>query len=348
MGDFAPRDLTLAGETRRVHVGGQGPAVTVMQEMPGLSPQVVRFARWLRDAGFTVWLPSLFGAEGTAEAGASIFRRACTAVAFRTLTGQGASPVTAWLRSLARLAQAECGGPGVGAVGMCFTGSFALSMMLEPAMLAPVLCQPALPLDDPAALESPPRELARVRHRLGRDQRSSRPPNSIACRRPAVRFPQKRPASARKLATSSAATAEGCHRNADPPASPCGAGRALPGTMSSWRGTFAKDLPGPARQRGGAAGYGAVEIGRANSHPARRRSGTSSVMARPSALHSRRSSPSTPATAALSRVEPKPATRSSAGVAGPFVSVQAMSSLSAWIVKSTARCPSGTDNAPYL
>nr|WP_240540681.1 FAD-dependent monooxygenase [Paracoccus sp. pheM1] len=203
MGDFTPRDITLADETRRVHVGGQGPAVTVMQEMPGLSPQVVRFARWLHDAGFTVWLPSLFGVDGakrTAEAGASIFRRACTAVAFRTLAGQGASPVTAWLRSLARLAQAECGGPGVGAVGMCFTGNFALSMMLEPAMLAPVLCQPALPLD-PAALESPPRELARVRHRLGRDQRSSRPPNSIACRRPAVRFPQKRPASARKLAT---------------------------------------------------------------------------------------------------------------------------------------------------
>lgn len=245
MGDFTPRDITLAGETRRVHVGGQGPAVTVMQEMPGLSPQVVRFARWLRDAGFTVWLPSLFGVDGakrTAEAGASIFRRACTAVAFRTLAGQGASPVTAWLRSLARLAQAECGGPGVGAGGMCFTGSFALSMMLAPAMLAPVLCQPALPLD-PAALESPPRELARVRHRLGRDQRSSRPPNSIACRRPAVRFPQERPASARKQATSSAGMAEGCHRNADPPASPCGAGGPLPGTMSSWRGTFAKDLP---------------------------------------------------------------------------------------------------------
>ena len=36
--------------------------------------------------------------------------------------------------------------PGVGAVGMCFTGSFALAMMTEPAVVAPVLSQPSLPL----------------------------------------------------------------------------------------------------------------------------------------------------------------------------------------------------------
>jgi dienelactone hydrolase len=77
--------------------------------------------------------------------------------------------VTRWLRSLARLAHAQCGGPGVGAIGMCFTGNFALTMMLEPAMLAPVLCQPSLPLDDPAGLEIAPDELATVRQRLERD-----------------------------------------------------------------------------------------------------------------------------------------------------------------------------------
>lgn len=144
MGDFTARDITLGGETRRVHVAGRGPAVIVMPEMPGLSPQVVRFGRWVRDAGFTGWMPSLFGVDGVeaiAEAGARVFRRACISAEFRTLAGQGASPVTAWLRSLAQLAKAECGGSGVGAVGMCFTGNFALSMMLEPAMLAPVLCQ---------------------------------------------------------------------------------------------------------------------------------------------------------------------------------------------------------------
>jgi hypothetical protein len=39
-------------------------------------------------------------------------------------------------------------------------------MMLEPAMLAPVLSQPALPLDDSAGLEIAPEEIAAVRERL--------------------------------------------------------------------------------------------------------------------------------------------------------------------------------------
>jgi hypothetical protein len=52
---------------------------------------------------------------------------------------------------------------------MCFTGNFALTMMLEPAMLAPVLSQPSLPLDDPAGLEIAADELASVRQRLERE-----------------------------------------------------------------------------------------------------------------------------------------------------------------------------------
>ena len=50
-----------------------------------------------------------------------------------------------WLRALARQAHTECGGPGVGAVGMCFTGGFALAMMVDDVVLAPVLSQPSLP-----------------------------------------------------------------------------------------------------------------------------------------------------------------------------------------------------------
>lgn len=170
--DFDPRDLVLEGIGKRVHVAGSGPAVIVMTEMPGISPHVARFARWVRDAGFTVWMPSLFGRDGAvpdAGEGTAIFKRACVSAEFRAFAGQGASPVTQWLRALARHAHGECGGPGVGAIGMCFTGNFALSMMLEPAMLAPVLSQPTLPLDDPAALESPPDELAAVRDRLERE-----------------------------------------------------------------------------------------------------------------------------------------------------------------------------------
>src|SRR5215469_10658637 len=170
--DFAAREMTLDGVTKKIYVAGQGPAVIVMAEMPGISPHVARFARWVRDAGFTVYMPSLFGRDGalpSAAEGAEIFRRACVSAEFRAFATGVSSPVTHWLRALARLAHEECGGPGVGAIGMCFTGNFALTMMLEPAMLAPVLSQPSLPLKEPAGLEIAPDELTAVKARLDRD-----------------------------------------------------------------------------------------------------------------------------------------------------------------------------------
>jgi dienelactone hydrolase len=170
--DFDRRVVTLAGVAKPVHVAGDGPAVIVMTEMPGISPHVARFSRWVRDAGFTVYMPSLFGRDGAvadAEEGTAVFRRACVSAEFRAFAANESSPVTAWLRSLARLAHEQCGGPGVGAIGMCFTGNFALTMMLEPAMLAPVLSQPSLPFDDPGGLEIGPDELVAVRRRLERD-----------------------------------------------------------------------------------------------------------------------------------------------------------------------------------
>ncbi len=170
--DFTARQITLDGIEKKVYVLGEGPAVIVMTEMPGISPHVARFARWVRDAGFTVYMPSLFGRDGAvpgAEEGVAVFKRACVSAEFRAFAANESSPVTQWLRALARLAHGECGGPGVGAIGMCFTGNFALSMMLEPAMLAPVVCQPSLPMDNPAATNMAPDELAAVRERLERE-----------------------------------------------------------------------------------------------------------------------------------------------------------------------------------
>jgi dienelactone hydrolase len=167
--DFDRREIMLDGVTKKVLVAGAGPAVIVMAEMPGISPQVARFARWVREAGFTVYMPSLFGRDGalpSAEEGAAIFQRACVSAEFRALAANVSSPVTQWLRALAKLAHHECGGPGVGAIGMCFTGNFALTMMLEPSVLAPVLSQPSLPLNDPAGIEISPEEILAVRARL--------------------------------------------------------------------------------------------------------------------------------------------------------------------------------------
>jgi dienelactone hydrolase len=137
--------------------------------MPGISPHVARFARFVRDAGFTVWMPSLFGDPGrplTIPYALSSMVRGCVSREFRAFAANASSPVTRWLRALAAHAHPLCGGKGVGAIGMCFTGNFALSMMLEPAMLAPVLSQPSLPILGAGGMHIAPDELRAVKARL--------------------------------------------------------------------------------------------------------------------------------------------------------------------------------------
>jgi dienelactone hydrolase len=170
--DFSTRQFEFEGESKKVYEAGAGPAVIVMPEVPGISPPVARFARWVRDAGFHVYMPSLFGRDGavvSAEEGGETFQRLCVSAEFNALQSGRSSKVTTWLRALARTAHLECGGPGVGAVGMCFTGNFALTMMLDAAVIAPVLGQPALPLNEPGGLEISAEELIQIRSRLDRE-----------------------------------------------------------------------------------------------------------------------------------------------------------------------------------
>jgi len=170
--DFDARELTLLDRTRRVFVSGDGPAVIVMAEMPGIYPLVSRFARRVRDAGFTVWMPHLFGDPGapiSMPRGAATMARACISREFRAFASDRSSPVVDWLRALAAHAHPLCGGQGVGAIGMCFTGNFALSMMLEPSVRAPVLSQPSLPIGKKGGMHIAPDELARVKERMERE-----------------------------------------------------------------------------------------------------------------------------------------------------------------------------------
>lgn len=147
--DFDQRTFTYGGATRTVFTAGSGPAVVVMAEMPGITPAVARFARKVVDVGCTVWMPDLFGVAGRPPSAAAYARSlvpACVARDFAAFAAGTTSPVVGWLRALAGEAHAECGGPGVGAVGMCFTGGFALGMMVDDRMIAPVLSQPSLPI----------------------------------------------------------------------------------------------------------------------------------------------------------------------------------------------------------
>jgi dienelactone hydrolase len=172
LSDFTARELEFDGKSKAVFVSGTGPAVIVMAEMPGISPEVARFARWVRDAGFTVYMPVLFGDPGRPIMAAGglyslgVIVKGCISREFHAFRADSSGPISQWLRALSRLAFAEAGGKGVGAIGMCFTGNFALSMMLEPAVLAPVLSQPSLPVNDPAGLHIAPEELAIVKARM--------------------------------------------------------------------------------------------------------------------------------------------------------------------------------------
>ena len=148
LSDFTTTDFTHDGVTRPVYAAGTGPAVIVIHEMPGLTPTVAAFGRRVVEAGFHVRMPSLFGEPGRPVSPgylATSLARGCVASDFVTLALDRTSPAVDWLRALAADAHDACGGPGVGAVGMCFTGGFALGMMVDDRMLAPVLSQPSLP-----------------------------------------------------------------------------------------------------------------------------------------------------------------------------------------------------------
>jgi dienelactone hydrolase len=136
------------GVSRPVFRAGNGAAVIVIHEVPGLHPEVIAFGRRVVAAGLSVYMPSLFGTPGKKFGWGYTLRtlpRVCVAREFTTLALDRTSPIIRWLRGLAAKAHADCGGPGVGAVGMCFTGGFALGMMVDDIMLAPVLSQPSLP-----------------------------------------------------------------------------------------------------------------------------------------------------------------------------------------------------------
>ena len=149
LADFTRTEETFEGKTREVYRMGTGPGVVVIHEMPGLTPDVADFGRRVAGAGFTAVLPVLFGEPGRPLSVGYTLKSivpGCVSKEFAALATGRTSPITTWLRALAAQVHDECGGPGVGAVGMCFTGGFALAMMVDDRMLAPVLSQPSLPL----------------------------------------------------------------------------------------------------------------------------------------------------------------------------------------------------------
>src|SRR5271170_5126782 len=112
---FDLHNLNMQGAARDVYRAGRGPAVIVMSEIPGITPAVAGFGQRLVDAGYTVFMPQLFGEPmRPPERGYAlrVILKACISREFRVLAANRSSPIVDWLRALARHAHAECGGRG--------------------------------------------------------------------------------------------------------------------------------------------------------------------------------------------------------------------------------------------
>ncbi len=167
--DFTRRDFTFDGKTKPVLLlGDAGPAVIVIHEIYGFTPALARFCRWIAATGMRVYAPILLGTPDAANPERITRGRLlglCVSREFTLFRTGKSSPIVDWLKPLAHQAHQECGGPGVGVIGMCLTGGFALSMAVDPVVLAPVLSQPGMPALSPAALDISAADLAIVKHR---------------------------------------------------------------------------------------------------------------------------------------------------------------------------------------
>jgi dienelactone hydrolase len=148
LADYTKESFEADGKRRDMYRLGRGPAVIVCSEAPGITPEQGVFGRRVVAAGCTAVMPDLFGDAGRPMSGLYALRSlgpACMSREFSCFALKRTSPITSWLRQLAKAEHERCGGPGVGVVGMCFTGGFALGMMVDDVVLAPVLSQPSQP-----------------------------------------------------------------------------------------------------------------------------------------------------------------------------------------------------------
>jgi dienelactone hydrolase len=169
LADFERGSYTARGVTRDVYRMGHGPTVLVISEAPGITPLVAAFARRVATRNLRVVMPHLFGRDGAPPTVGEALRTLggiCVSREFTLFAKGKTSPVTSWLRDLAHFEHEQNGGPGVGVIGMCLTGGFALAMMVDPVVVAPVLAQPSLPIGRKSELGVSASDLDAIKERV--------------------------------------------------------------------------------------------------------------------------------------------------------------------------------------
>lgn len=142
-----------------VYTKGEGPAVLVMHELPGLTPACRKLCDTIADAGYKVYLPLMFGKPEVFSVVGNL-ARVCVSKQFRLFAKNDSSPIVAYMKALGRKAHAECGGPGIGVIGMCLTGNFSLSLFADDHVLAPIMAQPSMPFKGMDQLHTSDEDLA--------------------------------------------------------------------------------------------------------------------------------------------------------------------------------------------
>ncbi|MGK9147699.1 dienelactone hydrolase family protein [Plantibacter flavus] len=157
MTDIAPRaDLTDwirtpftgGGVTHDRFEKGSGPGVVLIPELPGLTPEVLGLAEHLVAEGFTVSIPSPFGTPGRETSTGYILgsvSKVCVSAEFKAFATGAHRPIADHVRALASDLNTRTPGAGVGVIGMCFTGGFALAAAVDDSVLASVMSQPSTP-----------------------------------------------------------------------------------------------------------------------------------------------------------------------------------------------------------
>ena len=145
---------------------GSGAPVVLIQELPGIGQETLALADRLICAGFEVILPHLFGPVGKTSIAGNLLRVMCLRKEFRLLASDRSSPIVDWLRALCRKVRDERKCAGVGVIGMCLTGNFAISLIGDDSVLAAVASQPAMPFFTQGALHMTPEAVAHSRAAL--------------------------------------------------------------------------------------------------------------------------------------------------------------------------------------
>ena len=163
----SPFTAATAGGTsirHDVYRRGSGAPVVLIQELPGIGPETLRLADEFVANGFEIVLPHLFGPLEKTSTGGNLLRVFCMRREFHLFENNRASPIVDWLKALCRDVRGVH--KGVGVIGMCLTGNFAISLMGDDSVLTAVSSQPSMPLMKATELHMSTAEVATIRQRI--------------------------------------------------------------------------------------------------------------------------------------------------------------------------------------